>query len=284
MTRKRAYAFTWNNYPDDYQLTLAALDCRYIVAGEEIAPITGTPHIQGYVYFASAKTLSAVRALLPGTHLTATCGTHRANDSYCRKTRDGDIPNEVVYARGTLPLDPVDRGDLEKARYQLAWDLAKNGDIENIDPDLRLRHYTTIVKIGRDYMPAVERLQAPCGVWIHGLSGCGKTRSVLDAYPDAYPKPRNTWWDGYQSEPIVLLDDVDKFDVRLGGPLKHWADAYPFIAEIKGSSRKIRPIRFIVTSQYTINDIWLDAETREALNRRFTSVEKLLGQNIILLN
>lgn len=66
-------------------------------------------------------------------------------------------------------------------------------------------------------MPAVESLDAPCGTWIHGLSGTGKTRAVLDAFPGAYPKPRTQWWCGYQGERVVLLDDVDIYDVKLGG-------------------------------------------------------------------
>lgn len=131
-------------------------------------------------------------------------------------------------------------------------------------------------------MPRVPALDSPCGVWIFGDSGCGKTTSVVKCYPECYIKPRNIWWDGYQNEEIVLLDDVDKYDVRLGGPLKHWSDAFPFIGERKGGSRRIRPKKLIVTSQYKMEDIWTDKETLEALNRRFVVFEKIKGQEIIL--
>lgn len=282
-SRHRGFLFTWNNPPGTYRADLDRLDVLYIVAGEEIAPATGTPHLQGYVIWNHGKTESATRTLLRGCHITVARGTHLQNDRYCRKTRECDAsPNESVYSRGTLPTDPVDRGAIEKQRWQTAWDFAKRGEIENIPPDIRIRQYSALRRIERDYMPPMERLGGPCGLWIHGLSGCGKTRSVLDTYPDAYPKPRNQWWDGYQREPIVLVDDVDRFDVRLGGFFKHWADAYPFISENKGGSQKIRPSKLIVTSQYTIEEIWEDNETREALLRRFIVVEKLIGQNIII--
>lgn len=131
-------------------------------------------------------------------------------------------------------------------------------------------------------MPSVKPLERVCGIWIFGLSGSGKTRSALAQYPEAYIKPRNQWWDGYQSEPVVLIDDIDKFDVALGGKLKHWSDFAPFIGEMKGASRRIRPSKVIITSQYRIEDIWQDEETRDALKRRFKVIEKLYGQDIII--
>jgi len=282
-SRNRAHLFTWNNYPATYSTHLDGLPTRYCVAGRELAPTTGVPHLQGYCVWTSGKTLSAVRALLPGCHITVAAGNHGQNDRYCRKTREQDSePNRDVYCRGDLPSDPADRGAAEKARWENAWDLAKNGDIENIPADIRVRQYSTLLKIQRDYMPPMERLRGPCGTWIWGAAGSGKTRSVLDQIPDLYPKPRNQWWDGYQREKVVLVDDIDRFDVKLGGYFKHWADAYPFIAEVKGGSQKIRPERLIVTSQYSIEEIWEDSATREALLRRFVVIKKILGQNIIL--
>jgi len=179
-------------------------------------------------------------------------------------------------------MEPSVGGLMESTRFDNAWDLAVRGAIDEIESDIRLRYYTTLKKIGIDYMPPVQALPAPCGIWIFGRSGSGKTRAALARFPDAYIKPRNLWWDGYQVEDVVLLDDVDKFDVALGGKLKHWADFPPFIGEIKGGSRRIRPKTLVVTSQYKIEDIWLDEETREALTRRFKVLEKLPGEDLYI--
>lgn len=273
--RSRAWCFTWNNPPDTSYALLDELACRYLVYGKEFAPATRTPHLQGYVYYTHPRSLSAVRSDLPGCHLDIARGTPQQNFDYCSK--DGDF-----IERGDRPLSPADKGAGEIERYALTWTLAKAGRLEEIDADIRVRLYSTLLRIQRDFMPEVQALGGVCGVWIHGLSGCGKTRSVLSKYPEAYIKPRSIWWDGYQSEPVVLLDDLDNFDVRLGGLLKHWADFAPFIAEKKGGSIKIRPERLIVTSQFTIEEIWSDTQTRDALLRRFTVVPKTHGQAILI--
>jgi len=281
----RNWIFVWNNYPADYRLHLDGVNCRYLIAGEELAPTTGTPHLQGFVVFTNAIRQRTVRERFPGCHVLVARASVAQNEQYCRKTRPDDlVANEVVYERGDKPMSSAEKGAMEQARYQNAWDFAKTGDIESIDADIRVRLYSSIRRIEKDYMPDVARLDAPCGIWIYGISGAGKSRAVLDAFPNLYPKPRNNWWDGYQREDVVLLDDVDKFDVALGGKLKHWADCYPFIGENKGGSLKIRPKKFFVTSQYTIEEIWSDQETREALNRRFTCLEKRLGVDLQLVD
>lgn len=275
--KSRNWIFTWNNYPNDYATALDNINCRYIIAGKEVAPNTATPHLQGYVIFLNAIRLPTVRTQLPGCHVEIARGNSTQCIAYCSK----EDPNP--YCRGDKPKTREEIGDDEKKRWEQAWDHAKAGRIEEISADIRIRQYSAIKKIAQDYMPPLPRLEGPCGTWIVGAAGSGKTRAVLDQHPDAYPKPRNQWWDGYQREPIVLVDDIDIFDVRLGGKLKHWADAYPFIGESKGTSVKIRPQRIIVTSQYKIEEIWTDQETRQALLRRFIVIEKKLGEEINLL-
>jgi len=189
-SRNRAHLFTWNNYPATYSTHLDGLPTRYCVAGRELAPTTGVPHLQGYCVWTSGKTLSAVRALLPGCHITVAAGNHGQNDRYCRKTREQDSePNRDVYCRGDLPSDPADRGAAEKARWENAWDLAKNGDIENIPADIRVRQYSTLLKIQRDYMPRWSDSEDLAVLGFGALLEAAKPDPCLTRYPTSTPSP-----------------------------------------------------------------------------------------------
>lgn len=292
MSRNRNFTFTLNNYTAEDESRIQLLEVKYLVYGRERGS-SGTKHLQGYVCWKNPKSLSATRALLPRAHIEVARGSHSQASNYCKKGQGTEFDPENPglegqeeyqwFQKGVVPGEPRDGGEVERARWESTWSLAKQGDIEEIDADIRIRCYSTVKKIARDYQGTVPRLESTCGIWIHGLARCGKTTSVCDAYPDLYPKGVNKWWCGYQGEEVVLLDDIDpSHGPWLGGLLKRWADKFPFIGEEKGGSRKIRPKKFFVTSQYRIEDIWQDEETRAALLGRFDVIEKIGGQNIIL--
>ena len=108
--------------------------------------------------------------------------------------------------------------------------------------------------------------------WLWGEAGTGKTRTAWEQNPNLYVKSINKWWDGYNDQETVLLDDWDPRHEMLTQYLKTWADRYPFRAETKGSSMMIRPKKIIVTSNYSIDQCFSNPEDAEAIKRRFHSV------------
>ena len=118
----RSYLFTWNNYDEasiEYLRSEITAKAKYVIWGKEVAPTTGTPHLQGFVSFPNAKTMSAARKLFPLCHLTPV-----NVDNGCAKysTKDGDYEEH-----GVRPKTNKEKGGAEKLRWDDAWAAAKEG-------------------------------------------------------------------------------------------------------------------------------------------------------------
>jgi len=122
-----------------------------------------------------------------------------------------------------------------------------------------------------DDLPRITgpRKQGKHAIWMWGKAGTGKSAYARDKYPDAYMKLPNKWWDGYTNQQHVLLDDFDKKHDKLSYHLKIWGDLYGFPAEVKGSTVRIRPKVFIITSNYHPKDIWTEEQDSDPILDRF---------------
>lgn len=108
------------------------------------------------------------------------------------------------------------------------------------------------------------------GLWIMGQSGCGKSSTARKLYPDAYIKNVNKWFDGYQGEKAIIMDDLDDGHSGMAQLLKIWTDHYGCRFETKGGSVPSNHAVFVVTSQYSIEEIFGEGtKASEALLRRF---------------
>lgn len=110
--------------------------------------------------------------------------------------------------------------------------------------------------------------------WHHGEAGTGKSRTVREAYPDAYIKGANKWWDHYAGEKVVIIEDLGPQMIN-AVHLKCWSDRYAFACEGKGYSMKIRPEKIIITSNYTIDEVYPEKQNYDPLLRRFRVHEHL---------
>nr|WQA30122.1 MAG: rep protein [Cressdnaviricota sp.] len=92
------------------------------------------------------------------------------------------------------------------------------------------------------------------GIWLWGAAGIGKTSFVTSMgglYGGLYRKGVNKWWDGYNKEGVVVMDDPDLSNVRhLISRLKVWADQAPCMGEVKGDQVWLHHKHFILTTNW----------------------------------
>lgn len=269
MSRFRGWCFTLNNYgPADL---VEPTGTTYAILGKEHAETTGTNHLQGYLYFPNPVRMSTVKAMYPRAHIEQARGSPAQNQEYCAKENN-------FSEFGQLPMSPNAKGQAEKDRWTDIIDLARLGSWEAIKdkyPDVYATRLNTLENLHRKRPRECKTLDGDMlHKWVYGSTGVGKSKACRLEFPGAFIKDPNTpWWDGYDFEDTVIIDDFDKYQKSQGGDMKRWMDRYPFQAQFKGGYTLIRPKRIIVTSQYTPAEIWDDEKTVEAIMRRVTMVD-----------
>lgn len=251
-----------------FQLAKPELD--YFVYGKEVGE-KGTPHLQFMLCFKKTKLLTTVSKMFPNAHLEikSAKSTMKEASDYCKK--DGDFEEF-----GTLPLDQKVAGlKVIADKYKDTVEKAKVGDFENINAEHQLRYYKTIKQIAHDHKVMPKDLTWNEGdqpnIWIWGPTRTGKSykaRQICGS--DVYLKnAANKWWDKYNGQKNVLIEDIDKSHSYQGFYLKIWADKYAFPVEIKTSGDLIRPSVIVVTSNYKIEDVFPDPSIHKPLLERF---------------
>ncbi len=237
----------------------------YLVVGREVGE-DGTPHLQGYCCFKNRKRLTAVKKIWPRAHLEPKGGTPQEASDYCKKDDDfdeyGDLPT-------TLKIRV-------KRDWDEAFELAKNHKMDEIPKNMLIPYYHAFKRIQQDYPRKLDDLPGPCGIWITGPSGSGKSWDARHNYGPYYLKTLNKWWDGYRDEDLCIVEDISPKEAeRLETRIKWWTDEYPFPSEQKGSHVVIRPKQVIFTSQYTLDECFQNQKTLVALKRRFMVINKV---------
>jgi len=265
-TKVRSVCFTLFNYEPllerlrDY----ARIECEYMIFGYEVCPETNRPHLQGYIYWKNPRAYpnKFLRKLFPGIHDEVAMGSPAQNRDYCLKTRPGDVPNIQFEEFGDIPTQGS-RTDWKYAMTQLT-----EGDellnVLEVQPHLIpcIRALERVKQLAQKPRPICK----PDVYVLVGQPGSGKTRWAYDNYPDLYSKPNGQWWDGYQGQETILLDDFYG-DVEYSLLLKV-CDRYPLQVPVKGGFTQANWKRIIITSNHNPQQWYPGHFDLSAFNRR----------------
>lgn len=149
---------------------------------------------------------------------------------------------------------------------------AKEGKIDEIEPDIQIRYHFALRSILQENIKPVAMVRECIVFW--GKTGTGKSRLAWEeAGNEAYSKnPRTKWWDGYNQEEHVIIDEFrGSFDISY---FLTWTDRYPVRVEKKGTSTALMAKKIWITSNIHPLDWYpdLDMETKAALMRRLTRI------------
>lgn len=262
--RARGWCFTINNPTswDDNDLEKLVEATQYLCYGKEVGE-NQTPHYQGYCYFKEKKSLLQLKEFIPRAHLERQRGSFEQAITYCQK--DGNWQEW-----GTRPSGPSGQKSQWKEVLQLAR-LGKMQEIEDKHPAIFLRYHSKLLGLHKPERPII--LQILENEWWHGPTGSGKSKTLWARYPEHYQKPLNKWWDGYDNQETVAIEEWSPKNEVTASFLKIWADRYPFSAEVKGGTlQKIRPKRIIVLSNYTPEECFSNEQDLLPIRRRFKVV------------
>lgn len=224
----KSYPFTLNNYTEeDCKFFAEYTDCHHLYVGAEVAT-TGTPHLQGYICWGSSKRWTAVQKIHEVfTRCAAqlvTMGKPSQNKDYCLKgditkeewvkwVTDGRDRNTEPWGRNVkVVADHCDISQGQRTDLDEFHSALKRGAE---DAELFEEHLPVLAKYPRlenrikmSVLKASTRPFRDVKVIVHwGEAGTGKTRSPYEQGAFIFDDYESGWWDGYDGESAILLDD-----------------------------------------------------------------------------
>lgn len=266
--KSRDWCFTLNNYSDSEIEKIEELQVitKYLIYGKEVGK-SGTPHLQGYIYFDNARTFSKIKKLLPErSHIEKTQGTPLQASDYCKK-------DNLYVEFGELPKQGK-RSDLEQVRTMIQ-------EGKGMRDIVQVAHSYQSVKMAECILKYCEKVRTwqTNIIWYYGPTGTGKTYTAWKkfGYDNTYLKAGATgkWFDGYDAHENVIIDDIrhdmfDKFTTYLG-----LFDNYPFTIETKGGTRQFLAKNIIITCPFHpiyVFKKWGEEEDLDQIIRRISSI------------
>lgn len=217
-----------------YAMKKISYACWQLEIGEN-----GTEHFQIFLAFEKKTRLSVIQKILPGCHAEIARNPAEAAE-YCRKE---DTRIEGPWTIGELILPKNNAKVWALIRDEVKQGLKLKDLCEKYPAQVFMYHkgisyIASLYEPTRDFKTVVEVLIGP--------PGCGKSRYAR-SYSDSYWKqPDSIWFDGYQGEKTVVLDDF--YGSLPWSTMLQIMDRYATRVQVKGGSANFSPEKLIITS------------------------------------
>lgn len=267
-TRWHRFVFTLNNWTEEEfeQLKETAKSTKWWIMGKEVAPETGTKHLQGACVIGKTVAMSTIKKWpgLARAHLEIMKGQPIDSLKYCSK--DGDF-----FEWGTSPK-PGERTDLiAVASKVLAGATMQQLAMDPETSTMVIKYVRGLTALRSYVTPPRDPEYPPQVIWIYGPTGTNKTRTAFEASKRVFgcdpwiSSGTLQWFDGYDGQPAAIFDDLRTSQCRFDFLLR-LLDRYPFRVPIKGGMVEWNPRLIIVTSPYGARRMW-NLKTEEALDQ-----------------
>jgi len=233
------------------------------VCGREVAPETGSLHLQGYLELKSKSTLGAMlkKSLFKkekernvSVRLEVARGTAQENIVYCSK----EDPGFAQWGEFTKSRE----GQGKQTHWHLARDLIKAGatNLELFEqvPQVFMPHQSK-VSGWRNTVTSSERSWNTRPVIFFGPTRTGKTVKMKELATEAaaalgqrpyYKTDSDKWWPKYSGESIICIEEMDG-SLFTFAELKRFFDASPLTVQTKGGDQEfLGKICFMSTNRH----------------------------------
>lgn len=255
--RLRRFCFTLNNYTEaqyTYMTGTFAPTTKWFVVGREVGA-EGTPHLQGACLLAKQMTFAALKRVpcFATAHIELMKGTPQDSLTYCSKE------DAAPFTFGDLPA-PGKRNDLHEAVARIQ-DGATLKDLASTDGGPAVVKFYKGLTVLRSLL-ALPRDEPPCVVWFSGPTGVHKTRCAMEfgrVLAAGFGAPSDgvwlshgglRWFDGYDGQPVAVLDDFRAKHVQQFSFFLRLLDRYPMSVEFKGGFVNWQPRVIFITAPH----------------------------------
>lgn len=249
---------------------------RKLVYQREVCPKTQRFHWQAAVEFYDEQTTKQAQKILciGNSHMEFMRGTVE-DQKYCKKT-ETSLPNTYVeYGEAWTPnTNARYRGERSNLLENACKSMLSGGWKDVSDSDIVKYHR------GLSFLRLVrtEAYEGPRECWwLYGESGSNKTKYAVEYLkslgvgPIYWAPNTGGWFDGYDLQECVLIDELDKHQYTTSEFLR-MTDRYPFKVKTKGGHEPFQA-RYVMITSHHPPEYFFPADRMKEIIRRIQIVE-----------